>query len=98
MIGAPFRFYRTVKTSDGEGGYTESGTLLGTYFGTLSVHENVTTINLDVDEDVIIGDLVEGTDDVYYRVKGIGAMIEKARQVLMVERVARPIWAGKSLT
>lgn len=98
MIGGPFRFYMLVKSPDGQGGVTESAIPVGTYFGTLVVHGNTTAINIDVDEIAEINDIVEGTDGAFYRVTGRERMTEHRRQVIIVERIARPICIPGTLT
>jgi len=65
MMTQPLAVYRAVRTSDGQGGYTESvPALVTTVWGTIEVYENETTIIIDSEEDVIVGDIIQVEEDV----------------------------------
>jgi len=65
MMTQPLAVYRAVRTDDGQGGYTEGApALLTTVWGTIKVYENETTIIIDSEEDVIVGDIIQVEEDV----------------------------------
>ena len=60
----PYKRYRPVETSDGEGGFTVT---LGSHeliWGSLTVHEEETRVHVDAREDVKVGDIIAIEEEV----------------------------------
>lgn len=57
-LGEPIYRYKPIKVKDGHGGFTVTGGTPITLYGVVQVHENATSVILDIDADVEIGDLL----------------------------------------
>jgi len=56
----PLKFYRPDKTPDSQGGFTQVPVLIGNIYGNVVVYRGETrVVNVDIHEDVRIGDVVE---------------------------------------
>jgi hypothetical protein len=91
----PFAFsfarYRTAKTPDGIGGFTETlGTPL-TVFGVFSEHEPKTSLTMDSQEDVQVEDILQTDDGAQYRVREIQLTPGARWMKVNIERMERPI-------
>jgi len=64
---APFNKYRPVKTSDGEGGYTEALGTATTVWGLVKVWQNETHFVTDIENDIEIDDQIKLKSDALYR-------------------------------
>ncbi len=88
--------YRPTKTSDTEGGFTET---LGTaypFYGIVQIHKDPATMLTDKDHDVIVGDIVAIAEDsshnsAQYRVKADVFMHGTRMRQLTLDRIERPI-------
>ncbi|KKL17951.1 hypothetical protein LCGC14_2480420, partial [marine sediment metagenome] len=57
-LGEPIYRYKPSKVRDGHGGWTETAITPITIYGVIEVHENATSVILDIDADVKVGDLL----------------------------------------
>lgn len=81
--------YRPTKTSDGEGGFTETYSTATVLYGGITVHHNRTTFSFRSGEDLRPEDVVlVGAE--YYRALAIVENPRGPRQVAEVERTERP--------
>lgn len=95
MSGYPVARYRPTRTPDGEGGFTEAlGTGL-TVYGTIEFHSDKTSLLLDAEEDVLVGDIIGVSDDgrpeARYRVTISKRLGGTRYRTLTLERLDRPI-------
>ncbi len=90
----PFNKYRPTRTASGRGGHTE---VLGTatlLWGIMVFPEDEIKMIVDVDEDVIVGDIVTTEDDTtadQYRVGNSERMAGQSEKILTMMKVSRPI-------
>jgi len=88
----PYLVYTPLRTTDNQGGFTESllagsGRLI---WGVVGVHDNTTSITVDARETVTPDDIIL-IDNAQYRVQRVNRLLAEQLKTATIDRVARPI-------
>lgn len=96
MFKQPLDKYRPTKTTDGEGGFTDALGTATTIYGSIEIHKETTSLVVDKDEDVIVGDFIKVaeestmTEALYRVMDSIYTHGQRLRR-LTLQRSTRPI-------
>jgi hypothetical protein len=96
MLNYPAIRYRATKTSDGEGGFTETFGSPVTIYISLQTQDNQMSALVDMYEDILVDDVVDITMEesltaARYRVIDLNRQLGTRWKKITLNRVARPL-------
>jgi hypothetical protein len=85
--------YRVIKTSDNEGGWTDTISDPVIIYPTLIYDDVNVTATLKREDDIIVEDVIQIYDLEFYRVTAIRIAVNGLHKSLSLEKIERPIWS-----
>jgi len=84
------QLYRPTRTSDGEGGWTDTLGEATALYGAVQIHESEIRISHRYGDDLHVEDIIDA-GNAYYRIVALVSATEAPWQMAIAERTERPI-------